>query len=291
MPLDAVFPASGSSEVVAPQGAPTVDLELLCRTHANEIYVAALRAGFSRLDAEDAMQDAFEALVRHQAHTSDDDRESWIPPTEIQHPVAWMKKVAFRAALRKKKASGIYGLVDFMSIPPELAIEDPTVELHSQIAARELLAEAAKTFPQGAIYAQYMADGFTAREIAEKFGVSEATVRYNVSKVRARMRRSLLDEAGTQDVAVSEPDQGKKNAREVLDAIEQLPNRQRQVLSLTLDGLPPRKIAAVVGIKAECVRVNLHHAKKRVAGILSIPIADVLTQLLQIKNVTHRLAS
>jgi len=136
-----------------------------------------------------------------------------------------------------------------------------------------------------------MANGFTMREIAEKFGVSEMTVRHKVSKVRTHLRRSLLDEPESRDVTLREPDRGKKDSRELLDAIEQLPNRQRQVLSLTMDGLPPRKIAEVVGIKAECVRVNLHHAKKRVAGILHIPITNVLTQLMQVKEVTHRLAS
>src|SRR6185312_6350481 len=105
------------------------------------IYFAALgAAGFSRPDAEDAMQDAFEALLKHQNRYDD----------EIRHPVAWMKKVTFRAALRKKKESGIHSLVGFMSDLPEYALADADpMSLHSEIAALELLTDALKVFPEG----------------------------------------------------------------------------------------------------------------------------------------------
>lgn len=55
----------------------------------------------------------------------------------------------------------------------------------------------------------------------------------------------------------------------VRDALSQLPRRQRQVLSLTVDGYSPADIAAELGIEANAVRVHLHHARAKVRAQMS----------------------
>jgi RNA polymerase sigma factor (sigma-70 family) len=49
----------------------------------------------------------------------------------------------------------------------------------------------------------------------------------------------------------------------------QLPRRQRDTLVLTIIGYSPAEIACLLGIDANAVRVNLHHARQRVRNRLS----------------------
>jgi len=50
----------------------------------------------------------------------------------------------------------------------------------------------------------------------------------------------------------------------VTGELARLPRRQREVLSLTVDGYSPAEIAARLGIEANAVRVHLHHARAKV---------------------------
>jgi RNA polymerase sigma-70 factor (ECF subfamily) len=50
----------------------------------------------------------------------------------------------------------------------------------------------------------------------------------------------------------------------VIGELAQLPRRQREVLSLTVDGYSPAEIADRLGIEANAVRVHLHHARAKI---------------------------
>jgi RNA polymerase sigma-70 factor (ECF subfamily) len=50
----------------------------------------------------------------------------------------------------------------------------------------------------------------------------------------------------------------------VTGELARLPRRQREVLSLTVDGYSPAEIATRLGIEANAVRVHLHHARAKV---------------------------
>lgn len=53
--------------------------------------------------------------------------------------------------------------------------------------------------------------------------------------------------------------------QEIVQVLERLPPRQRQVLALTLDGWNPAEIAKLIGIEGAAVRSNLFKARKSVA--------------------------
>jgi RNA polymerase sigma factor (sigma-70 family) len=58
--------------------------------------------------------------------------------------------------------------------------------------------------------------------------------------------------------------------RTVIGELARLPRRQREVLSLTVDGYSPAEIAARLGIEANAVRVHLHHARAKVRARLAV---------------------
>jgi RNA polymerase sigma factor (sigma-70 family) len=55
----------------------------------------------------------------------------------------------------------------------------------------------------------------------------------------------------------------------VTGELARLPRRQREVLSLTVDGHSPIEIADILGIEANAVRVHLHHARAKVRARLA----------------------
>lgn len=56
--------------------------------------------------------------------------------------------------------------------------------------------------------------------------------------------------------------------RRLAEAVRRLPASQRQVLMLSLEGLPQREIAAILGIGEGNVAVRLHRARERLAALL-----------------------
>ena len=52
------------------------------------------------------------------------------------------------------------------------------------------------------------------------------------------------------------------------DVLRELPRRQRETLTLAIDGHRPAQIARLLGIEPKAVRVNLHHAHAKVLARL-----------------------
>lgn len=92
--------------------------------------------------------------------------------------------------------------------------------------------------------------------------------------VRAETRRASLTaelrrwtEEPAADVA-----EGVIDRLAMLRALAELPEPDREVLTLMAwQGLSPREAARVLGCTAATVRVRLHRARKRLAGLLQAP--------------------
>jgi RNA polymerase sigma-70 factor (ECF subfamily) len=56
----------------------------------------------------------------------------------------------------------------------------------------------------------------------------------------------------------------------VLDALDRLPPRQREVIAWSVDGFTPDEIARQLGIAPEAVRVSLHKARTALKRILGL---------------------
>lgn len=116
--------------------------------------------------------------------------------------------------------------------------------------------------------------GLTSRETARQLRVSVATVRthrknalHKLEQLPAiqHVRRSLL----TCPDRPSSPrgESGSHAAEE--RAISQLPPRQREILTWSRIGYKPSQIAEILHLSANTVRVNLHHARKRLRRTLA----------------------
>ncbi|MBN1475647.1 RNA polymerase sigma factor [Candidatus Sumerlaeota bacterium] len=92
---------------------------------------------------------------------------------------------------------------------------------------------------------------------------------------RRRRRRPVCDPLESQGelTAAGPCPMGNASDREILErvraALPLLPERQRQVLVLHAHaGLEPSEIAKVLRIRANAVRVSLHHARKRLRALI-----------------------
>lgn len=60
----------------------------------------------------------------------------------------------------------------------------------------------------------------------------------------------------------------KVSDQDLVDAMDQLPSRQREIFQLHLTELKPQQIAAELGIDKNTVYVQLHHARKKLRALL-----------------------
>ena len=98
-----------------------------------------------------------------------------------------------------------------------------------------------------------------------------------VNRSRSVLRHRLVEERVAYDsldahAAVRASAENRAIAELEADAMDkivlQLPRRQRDTLALTIVGYSPAEIASLLGIDANAVRVNLHHARQRVRNRL-----------------------
>ncbi|MEU6972949.1 sigma-70 family RNA polymerase sigma factor [Kitasatospora aureofaciens] len=97
-----------------------------------------------------------------------------------------------------------------------------------------------------------------------------ATVRHSVIDHFRRQRREQLLRARTEETAESEPIEEPDHSRiELLQLIDRLPLRQREIVTLLVAGLDYQEIADMLAIKLSTVRVHLHAARRRLAALLA----------------------
>jgi RNA polymerase sigma-70 factor (ECF subfamily) len=94
---------------------------------------------------------------------------------------------------------------------------------------------------------------------------------------KKRIRREMRSEAGETELKRSvsretapDKDAELRQSRElILAAAAQLPDRQRTVFAMVdLEQMTIDEAAGRIGIKPVSIRTNLHHARKRIAGVL-----------------------
>ena len=109
------------------------------------------------------------------------------------------------------------------------------------------------------------------RELAYLFAVVR-----NAAKSALRRQPPNLLPGGDLDLGIfpalpSAEEQAMANsgAGAATDILRELPRRQRETLTLAMDGYRPAEIARLLGIEPNAVRVNLHHARAKALARLA----------------------
>lgn len=101
-----------------------------------------------------------------------------------------------------------------------------------------------------------------------------AKIAINVARDAHRRRRVRPESPIDDPVQCERPDPreaaaASEHLERVRQALQQLPERQREVMVLHAHGgMSPAEIAKVLGLRANNVRVNLHHGRQRLREIL-----------------------
>ncbi|MEV1168886.1 sigma-70 family RNA polymerase sigma factor [Nonomuraea sp. NPDC049784] len=127
-------------------------------------------------------------------------------------------------------------------------------------------------------------DGYSVEETALLLDIPQRLVHRRLAQGREILRAAFLNqmtvEASNADAeqfrwdlvehgpptSMSRPSQPVVNSSEeraAYQALADLPPRQKQVLQLSRQGYMPAQIARLLRLSANTVRVNLHHARKR----------------------------
>lgn len=131
------------------------------------------------------------------------------------------------------------------------------------IASPELLAEMGLDgLPiECSLVAMLLAEGYSRQRVAELAGMTLPDVHTAVRQLRSRLR--------PRTTAPWPPDRESDGVvpahKEVAAVVRRLPARQRSVLALSALGAAPVHIAALLEINGVDARVNLHHARKKIA--------------------------
>jgi len=138
-------------------------------------YPSVLRTTFlilhDRGRAEEVTQDAFLHLY-----------ERWGGVVHIDHPSAWVRKVATRAAVRQARLARVR----------RSAGQDEEVMAWDQLPDVDLVRAVASLAPQQrAAVALYYLEDLPVEEVAHLLGVSASTVKQHLHRARARLATML----------------------------------------------------------------------------------------------------
>jgi len=138
-------------------------------------YPSVLRTTFlilhDRGRAEEVTQDAFLHLY-----------ERWGGVVHIDHPSAWVRKVATRAAVRQARLARVR----------RSAGQDEEVTAWDQLPDVDLVRAVASLAPQQrAAVALYYLEDLPVEEVAHLLGVSASTVKQHLHRARARLATML----------------------------------------------------------------------------------------------------
>jgi RNA polymerase sigma-70 factor (ECF subfamily) len=141
-------------------------------------YPAVLRTTFlilhDRGRAEEVTQDAFLHLY-----------ERWGGVVHIDHPAAWVRKVAARSAVRHAKQARMREATQH---EPELSAWDHLPDL-------DLVGAVASLAPQQrAAVALYYLEDLPVEEVAHLLGVSTSTIKQHLHRARARLSTLLSEQ-------------------------------------------------------------------------------------------------
>ena len=124
--------------------------------------------------AEEITQDAFLKLY-----------ERWRGVVRIDHPQAWVRRVAVRAAIKQARSSRLRPWVDRTDEP---AIDDRLPDIDLARAVATLAPQ------QRAAVALYYLEDLSVDEVAHLLDVSSSTVKQHLHRARARLAELLTEE-------------------------------------------------------------------------------------------------
>jgi len=160
---------------VGPEEDAGHDFERVYREAGPDLWRALFAFSGGRQEiASDAMDEAFARALEHSS--------------TIRSPVPWLYRTAFRVALEELRRE--------RRTPPEPAGLDPLVEpgLDGVMVAMRRLSPNQRA----AIFLHYVAD-LPVRDVAERLGISQATVKVHLHRGRGRLRE-LLGGEGVEDL-------------------------------------------------------------------------------------------
>jgi RNA polymerase sigma-70 factor (ECF subfamily) len=159
------------------------DLEAAVEQYARTVYRVAYSVLRNHHDAEDAVQETFLRLVRHQ--------KDWVA---VRDRRAWLARVAWRVALDRRRAAPEISLEDAAGAVRDLRAAGASAD---EIAEREqmtaLLAKLIATLPEDLrnVVTLSTVEDLTSPEIAEVLGIPEGSVRERLMRARGILKEKL----------------------------------------------------------------------------------------------------
>lgn len=155
----------------------TGSFEIFFRENFGRTVVLLIAGGASRVDAEDAAQEAMSLALR-----------KW---ESIREPAAWVRITAMRCYWRQVRK------VKPEMLPVDAVVEpaaDPGMGIFPEEQRRVLALLRALPDSQRTVMALYF-DGFSCEEIVEQLGKPAATVRSHLRHARKTLREVIQSEA------------------------------------------------------------------------------------------------
>ena len=170
-PFPLVGALYGSVDVVTIESAdPSRAMEELFRRESPRLWRALMAFTAGRADvADEAISEAFARAIANS--------------NRVEQPVAWLYRVAFRIAAKELRRERDRVISESPSTAEEVGAPDDLGELFAALA----------TLPanqRAAVFLHYRCD-LPVREVADRLGVSAATVRVHLWRGRQRLRRLL----------------------------------------------------------------------------------------------------
>jgi RNA polymerase sigma-70 factor (ECF subfamily) len=167
----------GMNEVIG------VDLEVMIREHSRFVYRVAYSVLRNHHDAEDATQETFLRATRHR-HELD----------QVQHPRAWLARIAWRVALDHRRMKPALSLDDAGEHISRLRAEGLTADQvagnqQMQALLERLISELPRRMREVLVLSTV--DEMSSAQIAVILGIREVSVRSRLHRARQVLRKKL----------------------------------------------------------------------------------------------------
>ncbi len=161
------------------------DLECAVREHAKLVYRVAYSVLRNHHDAEDVTQETFVRVLRYRRKLAG-----------VRHPRTWLARIAFRAALERKRKAGTVSFQDLDGTAPQVRSQARPAD--EALLGREMSGQVEKLI---AALPAKLRDPLTLSaleemlpaEVAEVLGINEAAVRSRLFRARKILREKLSE--------------------------------------------------------------------------------------------------
>jgi RNA polymerase sigma-70 factor, ECF subfamily len=158
-------------------------LEAVVREHSRLVYRIAYSVLRNPADAEDATQETFLRVLRHEKQLA-----------HVQDPKAWLARIAWRVAVERRKrmdkaAAGTQELGEFLASPGPGA-DRVLLEQERTAVLQSLMSALPRPLREALLLSTL--EEIAPREMASMLGISEAAVRSRAFRAREILRKRLL---------------------------------------------------------------------------------------------------